>query len=421
MSNHASDFETFAFAIKDRYDRVSHVENLTLANRPLLAMINKDEDFQGEGTHIPLIYANAQGIAANSLVTAQNNQTNLKGKKFILKAGDYQGVVSMGDKVITASRGNPGAFLKNKSGEMDSVYEQMADNISTYLYGNSGNAIGQIVAVSPDDPVAGQDTITLGEASQGMNFEVGMFLTFSTDDGSDTGHVETGVTGEVIEVHRDTGNIVVQVAGGNPAIDDFIFRDGDFSQGGDEAFIFHGLSDFLWPDGAPPPIYGMIRTDDPIRLAGARIPAAELSGLNMQERITLLGAWMAGRYKGPGPTHGFLHPEDFQNLCTALQSQGIRPLQDDSARWNFMHLQVVMGGQLVKLYSDRFCPRGTGFFLRLKDWTLHSMLKLIHPISQDGLTLLRNPTENSYEYRIVSYPSLCTVAPGWSGRVGLAS
>ena len=110
-----STIETFAFAIKDRFDKVSHVENLTLAERPLLAMIDKDEDFQGDGTHIPLIHGNPQGIASSSLAQAQTSKSNVLGKKFILTAGDYQGSVDIGDKVITASRGNPGAFLHNKA------------------------------------------------------------------------------------------------------------------------------------------------------------------------------------------------------------------------------------------------------------------------------------------------------------------
>ena len=421
----ASTIETFGFAVKDRFDQVDHVENLTLAERPLLAMIDKDEDFQGDGTHIPLIYGNPQGIAARDLPTAQASavNSNVVGKKFILTAGDYQASVDIGDKVITASRGNPGAFLRNKAAEMDGLYEQMADNLATYLYGNSGNAIGRLDgAISPgtgpdfgDGPT---DVITLTEPSQSINFEVGMRLDSNNTDG--TGGAGTPGAVDVLLQGLDRAEgLLYTFPGGTFADDDFIFRTGDFGGAGD-TFIFHGLSDFLWPDNNPPTIYGMDRTDDPIRLAGAKVPAADLAGLNIEERIQMLGAYMVGRYKGPGPTHGFMNPEDWQNLSIALQGRGIRPLKDDTTRFNFMAIEVVMGGKLVRIYPDRFCPRGTFFALRLKDWTLHSMLKLIHPISQDGLTLLRKGESNDYEYRIVSYPSLCTVAPGWSGRVGLS-
>lgn len=418
-----STIETFAFAIKDRFDKVSHVENLTLAERPLLAMIDKDEDFQGDGTHIPLIHGNPQGIASSSLAQAQTSKSNVLGKKFILTAGDYQGSVDIGDKVITASRGNPGAFLRNKAAEMDGLYEQMADNIATYLYGNSGNAIGQISDVGADDSGGvGFTRITLTEPTQSINFENDMHLNFSLGDGTGAEIERVEQSAEVVAVNRAEGTFdVPNFVGAEDVVDgDFIFRTGDF--GGDSStFIFHGLQDFLYPTDTPTTIYSMERLSDPQRLAGSRVPSSEISGLNIEERIQLLGAYMVGRYKGPGPTHGFMNPEDWQNLSIALQSRGVRPLKDDTTRFNFMAIEVVMGGKLVRIYPDRFCPRGTFFALRLKDWTLHSMLKLLHPISQDGLTLLRKGESNDYEYRIVSYPALVTVAPGWSGRVGIAS
>lgn len=430
----ASTITTFAFAIKDRFDKVSHVENLCLAERPLMAMIDKDEDFQGDGTHIPLIYGNPQGIAAISLAAAQGVANgpqpgaNVLGKKFILHAGDYQGTVSIGDKVITASRGNPGAFLRNKAAEMDGLYEQMADNLATYLYGNSGNSIGRSQQVGGAPAAIVGNAIQLTEPTQSINFEVGMSVQFSANDGSSTSHVLVNAAGvnaaRVVKVDRDTGLITFNA--GDLALitglldNAYMFRAGDF-RGNTGSFIFHGLSDFLWPDSTPPDIYSMVRTDDPIRLAGARVPSADLTGLNIEERVQILGAYMTGRFKGPGPTHGFMNPEDWQNLSISLQSRGVRPLKDDTTRFNFMAIEVVMGGKLVRIYPDRFCPRGTFFALRLKDWTLHSMLKLIHPISQDGLTLLRKGTSNDYEYRVVSYPAVCTVAPGWSGRVALAA
>lgn len=422
-SQSGSTIETFAFAIKDRFDKVSHVENLTLAERPLLAMIDKDEDFQGDGTHIPLIHGNPQGIAARDLETAQINKSNVLGKKFILTAGDYQGSVDIGDKVITASRGNPGAFLRNKAAEMDGLYEQMADNIATYVYGNSGNAIGQIsaqVGGAGTGPNGG-DVFLLTEPTQTINFEVDMHLDSSSDDGTVNADPDGDTDVHVLAVNRAEGTIEVQTVS-SMAPDEFLFRTGDFGGlDGAHSFIFHGLQDFLYPTDTPTDIYSMNRLSDPQRLAGSRVPSSELSGLNIEERIQLLGAYMVGRYKGPGPTHGFMNPEDWQNLSIALQSRGVRPLKDDTTRFNFMAIEVVMGGKLVRIYPDRFCPRGTFFALRLKDWTLHSMLKLLHPISQDGLTLLRKGTSNDYEYRIVSYPALVTVAPGWSGRVGIAS
>lgn len=416
----ASTLQTFDFAIKDRYDKVSRVENLTKADRPLLGMMRNDTDFMGDGTHIPLIYGNPQGIAGSGLAQAQTSASNVVGKKFILTAGDYSGSVDIGDKVITASRANPGAFLKNKAAEMDGLYSQMADNIATYMYGNSGNSIGVVASVSIGTGINGGDVLTLTEPSQTINFEVGMLVDSSANDGSDTSHVLTQTDNEVQAVDRAAGTVDVGTGATSIVATEFLFRTGDF-RGNTGTFIFHGLSDFLWPDSTTPPtIYSMIRTDDPQRLAGSRVPDADIAGLNIEERVQKLGAYMTGRYKGPGFTHGFMHPEDWQDLSISLQSRGVRPLKDDSTRFGYMALEVVTGGRVVRIYADRWCPKGTFFGLRLKDWTLHSMEALIHPIQKDGNVILRKATANDYEYRVVSYPSMCTVAPGYSGRVSVA-
>lgn len=411
---HASTLTTFDFALKERYTQTK-IENLTLAERPLMAMLPKDEDFQGDVMPIPLIHANPQGMAGSSLATAQAGMTNAVGKKFNVTAGDYFAAVELGDKVLKASRGNPGAFLQNKAVEIDGLYEQVADNLETYCFGNGGGSIGRRASL------AGQ-VITLTTPQDAVNFEEGMIITASANDGSDTAHtIKAGTAGAVTAVNRSGGTVTVTNIAGitGHADNDYLFRSGDF-KGNTSVQIIAGLGAFIWSDESPPVLYGMTRTSDTQRLAGCRVASADLNGKGNEERIQLLGAYMTGRFKGPGPTHGFLNSEDWQNLAISLQSRGTRPLKDDSTRFGFMTLEVVMGGKLVKLYPAARCPKGTAFFLRMQNWKLSSMLGLIHHLNGDGLTMLRKATTNDYEYRLVSYPALWTNAPGYNGRVALA-
>lgn len=411
----ASSLTTFAFAIKDRYNKASVVENLTMSESPLMAMISKDTDFAGDGTHIPLIYANPQGVSgalSRAQTVSATTGGNIRGAKFILKAGDYLGAVSINDKLVQQSRNNMGAFLQNRAAEIDGLYTQMASDLATYMYGNSGNSIGVVSSIA-------SLVITLTEPTQTMNFEVGMQLERNTVDGSDGTTAATAETYTVTAVDRAGGTITID-ATTNLAATHFLFRKGTY-RGNTGVFIFHGLQDFIWPDNSPPVIYSMTRTADTQRLAGSRVNAADITGLGIEERLQVLGTYMTGRYKGPGPSHVFLNPEDWTNLSISLQSRGQRPLKDESTRFGFMAIECIMGGVQVKVYADRYCPKGTAFALRLKNWTLHSIKDLIHPIEEDGLTLLRNSTTNDYEYRLVSYPSLCTNAPGHSGRVALAA
>lgn len=415
----ASTIQTFQFAIKDRYDVVSKVEDLTLGDRPLMAMITKDTDLSGDNSIIPMIFGRPQGIAAIGVAQAQTSATNVEGAKLLLTAGDLDGSVFIGDKVITASRSNPGAFLRNKTAEIDGLYEQMADDISAMLYGNSGNSVGVVAVggVNVGAGINGGDLITLTEATQAINFEVGMGVDASATDGSATGTVtQTGDTVQAVD--RAGGVIDVGTGATSIVATEYLFRTGSYG-GLAAVFTFHGLSSFLWPDNSPPNIYGMDRTPDTIRLAGARVAAADIAGRNIEEKLQILGSYMMGRFKGKGASHGFMNPEDFTKLSIALQSRGTVPVKDTSTRFGFNAISVNLGGKDVKIYSDPWCPKGTFFALRLKDWKLHSMEALIHPIEADGLTLLRASAANDYEYRLVSYPAMSTVAPGYSGRVAI--
>jgi len=412
----ASTLTTFAALLKTRYSD-KKVANLTEADRPLYAMIAK-EQMSGDSMVVPLIRTNPQGasrVIANAQTAAAGTGGNIKAEKFTLTAGDYTLSVSIGDKVIQASRDNAGAFLRNTVAETDGLFEQGADILATYLYSNGGNAIGRRSSASTN-------VITLTDPYDAMNFEVGQYVEAADNDGTSASAQRSGST-YVTAVDRAAGTITLNSAAAitSFADNDYLFRLGDYL-GNTGNTIFYGLRAYLAASTAPAALYGMTRTTDPVRLAGAYVPTADLSGKGIEERIQLLGAYMTGRYKGPGATHGFMNPEDWQDLAIALQSRGIRPLNDSDAKFNFESLNVVLGGKTVKIYPDRFCPKGTFFALKLDTWTFYYMGKsLLNTFGEggDGLEMLRSTSANDYEFRIVSYPVPVTRAPGHNGRVSL--
>ena len=412
----ASSLTTFANLLKVRYDS-RKVADLTESHSPLMAKMSKDQSFQGSSQDIPLVHGNPQGLAAASLATAQASTSNIVSKKFQLTTGTYQASVSFGDKVMKASRGNEGAFMRNQVAEMDGLYKQVGMVQSRYLYGNGGGSIGQIATGG-----IAANVITLEEPSDVLNFEVNQYLVFSANDGSDSAHTVRAGSTFVTAVDREAGTVTVDDFGDvtGEAAGDYIFREGDFV-GNTSTELFHGLQSFI-PAAAPTTtLYGMTRTADPIRLGGARVPSADYSGLNNEERIMLLGAYMSGRYHGPGATDAFAHPEDWHNLQVALRSQGWQPAKDTSTRFGFQKIEVVLGSKLVNIYSDTYCPKGTFFALNMDHWKIHSMGPMIRKLDEDGLNFLRASTTNNYEYRLVSYMAPCTNAPGFSGRIPLTT
>lgn len=403
-----STLTTFDFAIKERYAG-QYPESLMFADRPLLGSLAKDEDFTGDPMPIPLIQGAPQGIAGASLATAQTASSNVVGRKFNLVVGDYFGTVDIGDKVMTLSRNNPGAFLENKAIETDSLYEQMADNIALYAFGNGGGRLG-VIATQAAPPV-----MVLTAADNTIGFEVGMILSASANDGSDAAHVLLAGTATVTAVDRSAGTVTVNAIPAAWINGSSLFRSGDF-RGNTTVNITEGLGSFVWVDNTPPVLLGMTRTSDPQRLAGCRVPTADIAGLNIEERIQILLSRMVGRFKGKGADAVYLHPEDWQRLSIGLQSRGERALKDDSTQWGYNYLQVLAGGKVAKVYADRFAPRSVQWALYMKSWKLYSALKLIHPQAGDGLQMLRRATTTDYEFRLISYPGLVTNAPGWNGR-----
>lgn len=406
----ASTITTFAALLKTRYTS-DKVENLTLAERPFLARLAKSGEFSGDGMVVPLIDINPQGVAAESLAKAQAALTNLSSKKFTLTLGDYYGVVEVGGKVMALARNNLGAFLENKLAETDGLYEQIADNLHIHLWGNGGGAIGQRAS-------AATNVITLVDKSDVFAFEVGMTVVASSADGSSgSDALRTGST-TVASVQADDGTVTLTSAAAisSFADNDYLFRAGDFF-GNVGAGIIKGVQAYITATNSPAALFGMTRTSNPTRLAGCRVASGDLTGQNIEQRIKMLGAYMGGRYKAKIGTDGYLNPEDWQTLEILLNSRGIRSLDDDRTKFGFRVLEVVMGGQNVRIYADRACPKGTFFVLRNENWKLWSAMELIHVAQADGLTLLRKGTTNDYEYRLESWPQLACNAPLYNGRV----
>lgn len=412
----ASTLVTYDALLKRRFT-ARKIENLAFADRPLLAMMNKDPSFSGSAMSVPLIQVNPQGVAALDLATAQASKTNVLPRNFLITVGDYFGGVDIGSKVMLASRDNPGAFLSNKTAEMDGLTEQMADDLHIHLWGNGGGALGQRAS-------AATNVITLVDKLSVYAFEVGMTIAASGDgDGSaGTENLRVGTT-TVTSVDPENGTITLASAAAitSFANSDYLFREGDFfgaTAARQGANIMKGVQAYIVASSASVPnLFGMVRTSNPIKLGGCRIAAADLTGRNAEERIKLLGARQTGAYKMKMATKGFMNPEDWANLEISLNSRGIRALKDESTRFGFMSLQVTSGGNTLDIVADRACPKGTYMQLRMENWKLWSMLDLIHTVNGDGLTLLRKSATNDYEFRAEAFPQVECNAPGYNGRV----
>lgn len=414
----ASTLSTFAALLKERYIESSDVEKLIYPDHPLLAMLEKrgDTGMVGDKMPVPWFYGLPQGTGG-VFATAQTNATNTKSVQFDIEAGDYYGVVHIGDKVIEASRSNKGAFLENKMVEIDGLYEQAGENHGAYIWGNGGNAIGRIGALNGN-------VITLAEPADAMNFEIGMEVVASDDDGSTSSDtlVDSGNSSTVDGVNRATGTVTITASDiSGIGVGDYLFREADFF-GDQGVVIYKGMQCWVTATDSPMALWGVTantRATDPQRFAGCRVDSTLVMGKTYEERIKILFAQMTGRFKAKQPTHGFMHPEDFQVFETQLGARGYRDLVKTEGVFGFSSIEIATGSGRVPIYCDRHCPKGTFFAFRMEDFWISSMGELFHPQTGDGLEILRRATTTDYEFRLLSYPLLASRAAKNSGRVPL--
>lgn len=416
-----STLTTFDGLLKERYLDSSIVEKLMYPENVLFGLMKKGEGMMGDNLPVPILYGNPQGVASD-FSTAQTNASlaggggNVQTTKWNITTGDYHAVVHIGDKVLMASRANQGAFLEDKRLEIDGLYETAAENLSIYLWGNGGQALGRIGAISGND-------VTLSQTADIANFENLMNVRASANDGSDAAHVLRTGTDQIEGISRSDGVLtfdsVADITG--LAVGDSLFREGDFF-GNQGVIVIRGVQAFITGTKTPPPLWGVsaaTRATDPERFAGCRVDAAFTAGKSYEERLTILFSQMTGRFKAKAPTAIFLHPEEFQVLATQLSGRGIRPLQDSATKFGYSKIEIATSGGTVPIYADRHCPKGVFFALRMADWGMDSMGDMLHPQNGDGLTMLRRSTTTDYEYRLISYPLAYCRAPKNSGRGSL--
>ena len=412
-----STLTTYDALLKERYIDSSRVERLMYPENVLLGLLEKrgDSGMIGDTMPVPIFGSLPQGLGG-VFSTAQTNSNNAAFFKWNITAGDYYGSVAIGDKVIMASRTNQGAFLENKMVEIDGLFEQAAENLSIYTWGNGGQALGRRAT-------AATNAITLVNPEQSANFEVGMTVTASANDGSDSAHTQRTGSTTVASIDRSAGVVTLTLASGitSFADGDYLFRQSDFF--GDQAVIvIKGVRAFVTDTDVPMALWGVsaaTRLTDLQRYSGCRVQANELYGQPYEERIRTLLSRMTGRFKAKAPTAGFLHPEDFEKLSTAMSARGVRPLEDENTKFGYMKIDALSGAGRVPIYTDRHCPKGNFFALRMEDWWISSMGELTHFQNEDGMEILRKSTSTDYEARMISYPLLANRAPKNSGRCDL--
>lgn len=398
---------TFEAALKQHYTSWK-VENLVYKNNPFYAMIDKYEDFKGELMKVPLIYGNPQGRSA-AMATAVANKTSTQLKAFLLTRTANYGTASISNEVILASEGNSDAFLRAATVEIDGTLQSVSRDLAIDLYRDGSGTRGQVVSTQ----VAGSTTITLTNADDIVNFEVGQALVWCA---AVSGGSASATPYYVVAIDRDAGTLQVSATVGGAAVTAtvagftasvYLFIQGDYGQ------KMSGLSAWIPTTVASnDSFFNVNRSADRVRLAGVYI---DVSAMSIEEGLITMGSRL-GR-EGGNPDTVFLNHSDYANLDKSLGTkvQYVHEKAGSEAQISFRALELNTPTGVVKVFADQNCPSGYAYMLQLNTWKLASLGKCPRMFDTDGLKMLRESASDSVEIRVVSYAQLCCNAPGWNG------
>ena len=316
-------------------------------------------------------------------------------------------------EAIDKADGNENSLVDALLGEFDGAFVALGMDLGATLFGNGGGAIGQI----DQNSTLASTVITLADISAVVNFQKGMVLQASTDDGTGGAGVESGTVtltkvDEMLGQLTASGNWTAGIA--TIAHGDYLFAKGDYNA------KFAGFGAWL-PDANHRPsatlFMGVDRTASPVKLAGAYLDGG---GAPKEETLIEL-AMLVGRTGGK-PDYCVCNPVDYADLAKAMENRAriVTPEAYDAPTIVFSGFQVSTPWGIMTIISDVFCPKGKFYLLQLDTWLLGSIKGLPRVLGSgvDDQTWLRQSGSDSYQMRAAYRAMLYGSAPGYNG-VGL--
>ena len=290
------------------------------------------------------------------------------------------GTIEISDKAIRASQGNEGAFVNLLNAEMDNLFRSAKYNLGRMVMGN------------------GQGIITLGKVNENGKFvadetsalQVGMNV-FLTE--SDASRLEEGVERKITRIDRDSGIVELSGSALSAEVKENTGALCSTSQG-DEIM---GLKAMFECGSA----YGL--TLDQYRaIAPKKISLnASISWEKMQEMID--------KVEEEGGTAPNLI------ICGwGMRRAIIRHCMDMGVTLPTMEIEggyTALNFNGIPIVVDRFCPKGTLYFLNTNDIKLYQLGDWEWMESDDGKILHQVPGKPVYTATLVKYAELVFERP----------
>jgi len=399
-------------ALKQIY-RSGYMADTCFADRPLLAMMPKFEGFSGRNMPIVNLYGHPAGRSQVFGVAQANANPSQLDDFLLTRVHDYGVTQIDGETADAMAAEGKGAWINGMTMEIDGILNQTADNLHGMLYGDGMGFRGTVAGVV-------LTVLTLTNAADAANFEVGMWIDGTTAAGVAAPH---GFPNQIVGVDRIAGTITGAVNWNAAFIaTDRLFVQGDYTAIGSTNMV-SGLEAWV-PPAAPGAglFFGVNRTADIVRLGGLR--QAALGGTVEEALVT--AAYLVDAHGGRS-SHCFLNPVNYRQLSIDLGAK--RMYTTETVKSGHVGVKapisfksIVIDGPKGPIYciSDYKCPLGIAWMLQLDTWVLASLgpaPKIIN--TRDGNRWLRIGNQDGLEIRVGYYAQVGCRKPGSNCRITL--
>lgn len=385
------------------------VNNLTYLSSAFYGTVRKSTTFYEKLKHIALQYGNPQGRSA-TFTNAQTNATSTKFGEFqVTRVKDYA-VGTVDGETLETTRHNKAALVSAIERETQGALDELANVLSFDLWHSGSGARGR-VGTSGITTV----TLTLATLEDIVNFELNMELVAAS---SETGAIRAG-SATVTGIDMDLGTLVTdsnwtaQITGITDA--DFLFVQGDAANGGAVKKV-SGVPSWV-PTSAPTSsaFFGLDRTAHKTRLGGVRHNGSGDGTIkeavkNLCAKIRFYGGQRAR------PNMLFMNTMDLNKLDLELGSDRKYEridVKDADVGYDAITFSTPVGR--ISATEERYMPPGYTWATQMDTWEFGSVDEAPRVIRHDGLSMLRQSSDDGVEFRAVYRGQLYNDAPGWSG------
>lgn len=314
---------------------------------------------------------------SHTFANAQNQQTPTQlASFFVYTVSDYQ-LITITNLLMEQTKTNAGAFVDQAKLQMDGGFRTITNNIAFELFADGTGVRGTIGSATGTGPYV----ITLSNAQQVVQFEVGMTIQNVTIAAGSLTINAGGATGTITAVNRATGVITVAAATSTSwaTAGNGLVVAGDAVAGPintNTSLAISGLAAWI-PTTSPAPndsFWGVNRSVDPTRLGGLRYDA---SSFTIEEGMTNALAFM--NREGAKPDLCIM---DFASYAALVNALGAKvqyvQAQHDEVEVAFDGIKFQSAYGTVTVLADRSCPPQTCYLLTQSTWKLRSLGKVPH-------------------------------------------